>query len=332
MDVIEDRLVAFCRKEAFKKFVRQAVNDELFRKQMLEDFRIDAKIENQVNERVVVAVRDYLRSVLDNKVINEVSRQLPNAVEDSYQLQRIVSEHQVHVDSVMKKQAVDITRQINESRAEVTAMIDSHSSEMKRQDRQFKRMMNEQQTAMTKQDQELRRMVDDQNSTVAKLISANESVIRDRVQETVKEVIEKIIGEEGYHEINKAYFTAFTEKGDAEIQTLKKQRIREIQSFQNDRDQALEVLRAEKENELQEVQERCQTELQVMRDEGKLAIQTLKANYRESLKELQDDLMTVQKNLNKMDRLQSELRNMKVMLGGMCAFMILGISFIMANF
>lgn len=104
-------IVAFCQKEAFKTYVRNAVNDQMFWRDILQQLQIDnqvktalanANISGQVQghldranitQRVREQVDDKLKAQISGLVVTELLKALPNMLRDNAQMQQILGQH-----------------------------------------------------------------------------------------------------------------------------------------------------------------------------------------------------------------------------------------------
>lgn len=70
---IDDQLVAFCKKDLFKSYVKKAINDELFWRDFLNKYDLNEKIDIRLNEK--------LNDKLPSRVKSQVEKIVPDLIE-----------------------------------------------------------------------------------------------------------------------------------------------------------------------------------------------------------------------------------------------------------
>jgi len=108
----EDEMIGFCRRSTFKQYVREAINDELFWKQIFNDMRINNQVDTALSDKVPERVRNYLTDYLPAKVTQEIMHQLPNVVSNNYQMQQLFQTHKEQLKSALDSAASTILAKI----------------------------------------------------------------------------------------------------------------------------------------------------------------------------------------------------------------------------
>src|SRR5580704_10151818 len=79
-------LIQFCQEENFKKYVRNAINDELFWRNIFQQFQLDSEVESKVKkhtstfkEEIRNEVREKLLDYTQN-LSGQIARELNNQV------------------------------------------------------------------------------------------------------------------------------------------------------------------------------------------------------------------------------------------------------------
>lgn len=122
---IQTYLINFCREEAFKKYVRESINNELFFQNLCRDYKLDSKIEAKVKEQILLIKQDLdklvkkkLKELLPKSVTHELNTQLPNQLltqlpiylNNNYQMKQILDNHSYQLNehlSNLTKQTLD---------------------------------------------------------------------------------------------------------------------------------------------------------------------------------------------------------------------------------
>lgn len=98
-------LVNFCQKEDFKGYVRQAINDEFFWRQLLDSHRVNTQISSYLANNIPSEVRKHLDYVLPGLISKEILTQLPVVVSNNFQMQKILEEHQSDLEQALEEAA-----------------------------------------------------------------------------------------------------------------------------------------------------------------------------------------------------------------------------------
>ena len=134
---INGTLVAFCQTSDFKKYVRDAVNNEMFWRTLLDTWRIDSKIKDEVNNQLsnTNKIRDIAKteahSVTDKLVKNQLdnytmfqipshvskalSEQITGFLNNNIQMNQILSQHSQNQNQSLYNSAMEtLNRIVNE--------------------------------------------------------------------------------------------------------------------------------------------------------------------------------------------------------------------------
>lgn len=103
----------YCRTDDFRRYVRDAVKNELFWKEFSDQFKISAQVQNetqlQVNNLVPNVARAEVTKELNlrlpNAVVAELGRHVPNYLDNNYQMQEILKNHSVKLNQDLEKTA-----------------------------------------------------------------------------------------------------------------------------------------------------------------------------------------------------------------------------------
>lgn len=100
-----NEFTAFCSRAEFKSYVREAIDDKLFWDRILNTYRVQALVDNRMNEITPQKVRQSLPiagsnclwqsldQVLSGLVAKEILCQLPNIVGSDYRMQKLLEKH-----------------------------------------------------------------------------------------------------------------------------------------------------------------------------------------------------------------------------------------------
>jgi hypothetical protein len=118
MNNIDDQLIAFCQRENFKSYVRQAVNNELFWRDFLNKWNIDDMIDNKLNaklpknikkevQRIIpnlieIKILQYITDKFPGQVNKEINNQIPSYLNNNYQMQEILRNHSSELNSQLE--------------------------------------------------------------------------------------------------------------------------------------------------------------------------------------------------------------------------------------
>lgn len=102
---------SFCETDSFKRYVRAAVQDELFWDQLLNDHRVARRATEEANRETKTYLSQHLNSLVHQQVVKE----LPNVVNDSHQTQQMLNKHQVQLNhSLQQESRAILNRIVNE--------------------------------------------------------------------------------------------------------------------------------------------------------------------------------------------------------------------------
>lgn len=148
----DDKIITFCKQDQFRSYVRQAINDELFFKDILAklnmndtiDTKLDKKIPKQVKneldkilpamvetkveskvpkqvknelDRILPAlveakILQYITNQFPAQVMKEISTQLPNYLNNNYAMQQLLNNHQNDLSYALEEKAREIINKI----------------------------------------------------------------------------------------------------------------------------------------------------------------------------------------------------------------------------
>ena len=102
-------IVSFCQGNSFKRYVRQAINDEMFWHDLFNNMNINNNIDNRLAVIIPEKVKYQLESILPNmmetrylnyitnrfpgQVAKEINNQFPIYLDNNYQMQQILDIH-----------------------------------------------------------------------------------------------------------------------------------------------------------------------------------------------------------------------------------------------
>ena len=102
----------FCQKDVFKQYVRNAVNDEFFWREVFNNYRVGNLVESKLSDAIPNRVNGYLNNVLSGLVAKEIINQLPNIVNSNYQMKQLLAEHSQNLHKSLEEAARKILKQI----------------------------------------------------------------------------------------------------------------------------------------------------------------------------------------------------------------------------
>lgn len=155
-------LESFCQRDAFKRYVREAINEEHFWKDIFRSLQITNQVDNHLNTNVPRRIDNHLSSVLAGRITIEVLNQLPSIVSNNHQMHEILKNHK---------------EQLNRA-----------------------------------------------------------------LQDAGRQILDQIVNEDDYHEVNKAYFAAFESKGLGRLNKFDEQGQTTLRHIENDYQQKLDSL------------------------------------------------------------------------------------------
>jgi hypothetical protein len=102
---VESEFSAFCQKEAFKQYVRDAINSELFWRDLFDKYRIESKIDTHLSDKVPKLVRENVTYSLPGLVAKQLSEQLPTFLNQNVEMQRILTKHSQRLNTSLEETA-----------------------------------------------------------------------------------------------------------------------------------------------------------------------------------------------------------------------------------
>jgi hypothetical protein len=119
-----DNLSSFCQSNKFKKYVKQAVNDEIFWRDLLNNININNNIDNRLNSMLPCNIRNQLEFILPkmmetkyleyivnkfpNQIAKEIDIQIPIYLNNNHQMQQILNAHK----NYLKQELEEIVKEI----------------------------------------------------------------------------------------------------------------------------------------------------------------------------------------------------------------------------
>lgn len=133
----DDKIVAFCQGVNFKSYVRQAINDELFWRDVIArlnltdaiDAKLTSKLPGQVKSELERILPDMLQTRLNQymlqhfsaQVAKEINTQMPGYLGNNHQMQQILEAHKTTLNQQLEAAAREIlNRVVNEEQYHVT--------------------------------------------------------------------------------------------------------------------------------------------------------------------------------------------------------------------
>lgn len=105
-------LTRFCGTEAFKTYVRRAINENSFLNTILEDYRINSIISTKLDNKIPNKVREQIDLQLPSMVCKNIVQQLPNILRNDVTMQTILSKHKTELDIALSQAARTIVERI----------------------------------------------------------------------------------------------------------------------------------------------------------------------------------------------------------------------------
>jgi len=108
-------LVKFCEEDKFKRYVRDALNDKLFWRDILQTYQISSQVTTQVSELVPSIVKSETKDLKHNinksvkekietlpaVILKELHTQIPTYLTNNAQMQQILSGHSQQLNTVL---------------------------------------------------------------------------------------------------------------------------------------------------------------------------------------------------------------------------------------
>lgn len=269
MDAMEDRFVAFCQEENFQQFVKSIIDRDY--------------INQHKSSR-------KMQADLISLVTRELNQQLPGL------LDRQNNDHLRSVKRLVQNYESEITNKIDASNHQV-------ETSLQQSQRNFKQVFKEHQRQLTNQSDQLRNELSRQKQSMTQMITDQDSLIHNRVNQQVKQVIEKIIHEEGYHTINQRYFNIFKEDTQREMESFRQEWVTSLRKF-----------RIETQDEIKSFKRDNHEQLAVTRDRGNLMINDINQRYQEETNEMRSLLQICNQNQDQIKNLQSRAKKIYIII------------------
>ena len=119
-------IVNFCKEDQFKQYVRSAINNELFWREMLNAYNLDTKIENKVNP-IISNAKTQMESTINNKIksykqqlpkdvenevkrvlFDELNRQMPTYLNNHVTMNQILHNHSISLNTSLVQTATEV--------------------------------------------------------------------------------------------------------------------------------------------------------------------------------------------------------------------------------
>lgn len=126
--VCRQQIVAFCKDDDFKTYVRQAISNEMFWRDLLTKLNLSNEIRTELNTQVPNLVRteldrtmpnlvksriiEYLNDNLEKMIAKEMKSQLISYLENSPQMQKILTDHIRDITNILETKVREILAQI----------------------------------------------------------------------------------------------------------------------------------------------------------------------------------------------------------------------------
>ena len=125
---IDDKLVTFCKGTDFKTYVKQAINDELFWRDIFSRWNLSDSIENKLNNKLPLHVKSEVERILPGifetkflqfmtyqfpaHVSKEINSQMPLYLNNNHTMQQILDTHKASLKSLLEKSVTEIMDRI----------------------------------------------------------------------------------------------------------------------------------------------------------------------------------------------------------------------------
>ncbi len=138
-----EKIAYYCQSNSFKRYVRQAINDEIFWRDLLNNININNNIDNRLTSKLPDQVRHQLECMLPNmmearylnyiinrfpnQVSKEISNQLPVYLNNNYQMQQILDAHKISLKEKLELTVREILDKISND-PKYQEVVNSHLS------------------------------------------------------------------------------------------------------------------------------------------------------------------------------------------------------------
>ncbi|XWV25624.1 putative ORFan [Tupanvirus deep ocean] len=126
---VNDTIVSFCQGNSFKNYVRQAINDEMFWRDLFTNMNLNNNIDNRLTSKLPDQVKrelerilpdmmrtrylDYIVNQFPNQVAKEINNQFPSYLNNNYQMQQILDTHKSSLKQQLESTVRDILDRIS---------------------------------------------------------------------------------------------------------------------------------------------------------------------------------------------------------------------------
>ncbi|XWV26962.1 hypothetical protein QJ857_gp0087 [Tupanvirus soda lake] len=126
---VNDTIVSFCQGSSFKNYVRQAINDEMFWRDLFTNMNLNNNIDNRLVTKIPDHVKrelerilpemmrtrylDYIVNQFPGQVSKEINNQIPNYLNNNYQMQQILDTHKSSLKQQLESTVRDILDRIS---------------------------------------------------------------------------------------------------------------------------------------------------------------------------------------------------------------------------
>ena len=94
---IKGAIVTFCATDDFKSYVRRAINDEMFWRDVLQHVQVESKVNSHLSDKVPGMVKSKVKDMVPGLVATELTNRLPpllkSYLDDSVSMKNILDEH-----------------------------------------------------------------------------------------------------------------------------------------------------------------------------------------------------------------------------------------------
>lgn len=102
---VETEIISFCQKEMFKSYVRDAINNEMFWRDIFDRYRVESRVDNHLSSKVPQLVRDNVTYTLPGLVVEQLGKQLPTYLNQNIEMQRILTDHAQRLNQTLETSA-----------------------------------------------------------------------------------------------------------------------------------------------------------------------------------------------------------------------------------
>lgn len=145
---INDELSAFCQREVFKTYVKNAINDEMFWRDLFQRYNITSMVDTEISNKVPNKVKkeidklvptqvelklnNFTSTQLPNLVVKEVNSAVPNYLNNSSQMQQILNYHSSNLNKLLQDLATEtLNKVVNEDQYHITTNLHLTATQQK---------------------------------------------------------------------------------------------------------------------------------------------------------------------------------------------------------